>query len=187
MGQRPRRSHRGQTGAGRSTSQLPHLRSAGSPRRGLLHAVGGGRRCGVLIVPESGELPIPGRPHVCLMIDEGAAGVPHRCLGVHQGYHLVVLSDEISRLECREVESRGETAKPAQDGFRRWRPPRAGTGRRGSLPSTQREAACGRLRVQATKQGAAAARQRRRTRRDPRCQQMRTPASPRVHTRTSRP
>jgi hypothetical protein len=60
------------------------------PRAGLLNAVGGNCRCGVVIAVESGELPIPERPHVCLMIDESAAGVPNRCLGVHQGYHLVV-------------------------------------------------------------------------------------------------
>ena len=38
----------------------------------LRHAVGGSRRCGVLIVLESGDLPIPERPDVCLMIDKSA-------------------------------------------------------------------------------------------------------------------
>src|SRR5438477_2668065 len=45
-----------------------HVRAAGSPP-GLLHAVGSSRRCGVVIALESGELPIPDRPHVCLRID----------------------------------------------------------------------------------------------------------------------
>src|SRR5215204_4231470 len=81
------------------------VRSAGS-RAGLLHAVGSSRRRGVVVALESGELPIPERQHVCLMIDKRAAGVPNRCLGVHQGYHLVVLGDELSWLERRVVESR---------------------------------------------------------------------------------
>src|SRR6266576_3278062 len=74
------------------------------PRAGLLHAVGSSRRCGVEMDLESGELPIPERPHVCLMIDKRAAGVPNRCLGVHQGYHLVVLGDELSWLERSELD-----------------------------------------------------------------------------------
>src|SRR6266498_1836129 len=86
------------------------------PRVGLLHAVGGSCRCGIEIDLESGELPIPERPHVCLMIDESAAGLPNRRFGVHQGYHLVVLGDELSWFEGREVESRCKTTKPAQDG-----------------------------------------------------------------------
>jgi hypothetical protein len=42
-----------------------------------------------------------------------AAGVPNRCLGVHQGYHRVVMGDELSWLERRVVESRCKTTKPA--------------------------------------------------------------------------
>jgi hypothetical protein len=83
------------------------------PRAGLLHAVGGSRSCGVVIALEPGELPIPQSPHVCLRIDKRAAGVPNRCLGVHQRYHLVVLGDELSWLERRVVESRCKTTKPA--------------------------------------------------------------------------
>jgi transposase len=83
------------------------------PRAGLLHAVGSSRRCGVEIDLESGELAIPERPHVCLMIDKRAAGVPNRRLGVHKGYHLVVLGDELSWLERRVVASRCKTTKPA--------------------------------------------------------------------------
>ena len=82
-------------------------------RAGLLHAVGSSRRRGVVIALESGELPILERPHLCLMIDKRAAGVPNRCLRVHQGYHLVVLGDELSWLEGRVVESRCKTTKPA--------------------------------------------------------------------------
>src|SRR5829696_2010340 len=83
------------------------------PRAGLLHAVGSSRRCRVVIALESGELPILDRPHVCLRIDKRAAGVPNRCLGIHQGYDLVVLGDELSWLERRVVESRCKTTKPA--------------------------------------------------------------------------
>jgi hypothetical protein len=79
--------------------------------------VGTIRRCGVEIDLESGEFPIPERPHVCLMIDKRAARVPNRCLGVHQGYHLVVLGDELSWLERRVVASRCKTTKPAADCF----------------------------------------------------------------------
>ena len=80
-------------------------------RAGLLHAVGTIRRCGVEIDLESGEFPLQERPHVCLMIDKRAASVPNRCLGVHQGYHLVVLGDEPSWLERRVVASRCKTTK----------------------------------------------------------------------------
>jgi hypothetical protein len=83
------------------------------PRPGLLHAVGGSRRCGVVIALESGELPIPDSPNVCLRIDKRAAGVPNRRLGEHHGYHLVVLRDELSWLERRVVESLSKTTKPA--------------------------------------------------------------------------
>src|SRR4029450_12891372 len=89
-----------------------HMRSA-VPRAGLLQAVGGSRRRGVVIALESGELPVPDRPHVCLRVDERAAGVPNRCLGVHQGYDLGVLGEELSWLERRVVESRCKTTKPA--------------------------------------------------------------------------
>src|SRR6266496_3934301 len=82
-------------------------------RAGLLHAVGSSRRCGVVIALESGEFSIPDRPHVCLRVDTRAAGVPNRSLGGHQGYHLVVLGDELSWLERRVVESRCKTTKPA--------------------------------------------------------------------------
>src|SRR5947207_4698636 len=83
------------------------------PRAGLLHAVGSSRRCGVVIALESGELSIPDRPHVCLRVHKRSAGVPNCCLGVHEGYHLVVLGDELSWLERRVVDSRYKTAKPA--------------------------------------------------------------------------
>src|SRR5690242_4253630 len=82
-------------------------------REALLHAVGSSRRCGVVIALESGELPVPERPHVCLMTDKRTAGVPNRCLGVHQGYHLVVLGDELSWLERRVLASRCKTTEPA--------------------------------------------------------------------------
>jgi hypothetical protein len=82
-------------------------------RGGLFHAVGTIRRCGVEIDLDSDELPIPERPHVCLMIDKRSAGVANRCLGVHKGYRLVVLGDELSRLERRLVVSRCKTTKPA--------------------------------------------------------------------------
>ena len=52
---------------------------------------------------------------MCLVIGKRATGVRDSCLGVHQGNHLVVLGDELSRLKRREVDSRGEAAKPAQD------------------------------------------------------------------------
>src|SRR3954447_1247218 len=106
--------------AGRSPPSSPHRAWGGDslvPRAGLLHAVGSSRRCGVQIDLYPGDLPIPERPHVCLVIDKSAAGVANRCLGVHRGHHLVVLGDELSWLERREVESRCETPKPAQDGF----------------------------------------------------------------------
>src|SRR6266542_4880426 len=95
---------------------FPHTRPTYDPtvsRAGLLHAVRSSRRCGVVIALESGELPMPDRPHVCLRIDKRSAGVSNRRLGVHQGYHLVVLGDELSWLERRVVDSRCETTNPA--------------------------------------------------------------------------
>src|SRR5213595_14459 len=81
------------------------------PRAGLLHAVGSSRRCWVVIALESGELSIPERPHVCLRIDKRAAGGSNRGLGVHQGYHLVVLGDELSWLEPDRGRSEGVPAR----------------------------------------------------------------------------
>src|SRR5436190_15965384 len=105
---------RGRCAAASSERALAHATyDPPVPRAWLLHAVGGSRRCGVVIALESGELSIPDRPHVCLRIDKRAAGVPNRRLGVHQGYHLVVLGDELSWLERRVVESRCKTTKPA--------------------------------------------------------------------------
>src|SRR5215211_2531124 len=95
---------------------IPVSGRSGSPR-GLPHAVGSRRRCGVVVALESGELPIPNRPHVCLRIDKRAAGAPNRCLGVHQGYDFVVLGDELSWLERRVVDGRCKTTKPAEDCF----------------------------------------------------------------------
>ena len=82
-------------------------------RAGLLHTAGGSKRCGVEVDLESGELSIPECPQVYLVIGDGAAGIPNRRLGVHQGYDLVVLGDELSWLERREVETRCQTTKPA--------------------------------------------------------------------------
>src|SRR5215208_6346250 len=87
-------------------------RSAGSPR-GATPRGGQQPPLVVVIALESGELSI--RPHVCRRIDKRSAGVANRRLGVHQGYHLVVLGDELSWLERRVVESRCKTTKPAYD------------------------------------------------------------------------
>lgn len=46
-----------------------------------------------------------------------AAGVANRFLGVHQGYHLVVLGDDLSWLERRVVDCRCNTTEPAEDRF----------------------------------------------------------------------
>src|SRR5262245_26964020 len=54
------------------------------------------------------ELPVPERRQVCLITDDGAAGVSSRCLDVHHGYHLVVLGDGRLRPERLEVRWRGE-------------------------------------------------------------------------------
>src|SRR3954453_21073834 len=61
-----------------------------------LGAVGGSRRRGVEIDLQSRELPIPERPHVCLIIDQRAVGVPYHSPGLPQRHHLVVLGDELS-------------------------------------------------------------------------------------------
>src|SRR5438067_5306690 len=89
-----------------------HVRSATS-RAGLLHAVGSSCCCGVVIDLESRELSIPERPHVRLIIDERAAGMPNRLLGVYQRYHPVVVGDELSWLERCVVDRRCKTTKAA--------------------------------------------------------------------------
>ena len=82
--------------------------------RRATHTLCGSCRCGVEIDLEMGELSVPERPDVRLVLNERAAGASGCRLGVDEGHDLVALCDELSRFEGLEVECLRELAEPAE-------------------------------------------------------------------------